>query len=165
MSRKSGGSQLTGLFVLLLCCIFAGTVLAVLLLGVDVYKNIAQSGMDGYGERTCLAYISAKVRHFDSIGSVEVMDFDGLSALKFSEDYGGGNIYVTYIYLWDGNLYELFTQDGLDIPPEAGSVIGSAEYISFTYNDGMIEAVCDTGNGAVRFVLSPRSGKAAPYEY
>ena len=161
MTDKSGGRHLTGLFVLLLCCIFAGTVFAVLLLGVDVYKNVAQRGMDGYGERTSLAYISAKVRHYDRDGSVSVVDFDGISALKLSESFGGDTVYSTYIYYWDGQLYELLMQEDLELPPDAGSPIGIAESVSFAYNaDGLIEVVCESVNGAVRLLLSPRSGKA-----
>lgn len=158
MTKSKGGGDVTTVFILLLGCIFIFCVLAVLLLGVDVYRGVAQRGLDGYGERTCLAYIAAKVRHTDREGAVAVSDFEGIPALELTETYGDVE-YVTMIYLWEGNICELFFEKSLGLPPSAGNPIAEAKSLDFQETDeGLIVIECDAGGGDVSLVLSPRSG-------
>ena len=150
---------MTTLFILLLCCIFAISVLAVLLLGVDVYRGIAQSSMTGYSERTCLAYIAAKVRHNDSVNSVTVSDIRGVPALQFSHEFDGRQ-YLTSIYLWNGQMRELFHDASIILPPDVGNPIGAAEILDFIdRGNGIIEARCYAGNSEVTMLISPRSSE------
>ena len=69
------------LFVLALFCIFAASVLSVLLAGASAYQDIADRMESQYAERTCLSYLDAKIRHYDESGMVSVESFGGQSAL------------------------------------------------------------------------------------
>lgn len=159
MRKKRAGQRITTLFVLLLGCIFALSVLSVLLLGVDVYKGISHGSLQGHRERTCLAYVAAKLRHADRLGGVKTGEFGGASAMLLSQELDGVE-YVTAIYLWQGQLCELFYEKTLDLTPSDGSVVGQAESLTFELvKENLIRVVCDAGNGPVEMMLSIRSGE------
>ena len=158
MSKSRSGQDVTTIFILLLFCVFAFSILSVLLLGVDVYRGITEASADGYGERACLAYITAKVRHSDSTDAIGIADFGGAPALELTE-YFGGVEYVTMIYLYDGNVCELFFEKSLDLPPDAGMAICPAKSLEVSpWDNGLIRVVCDPGSGPVTLLLEPRSG-------
>ena len=158
MPKNRRGQDVTTVFILLLFCVFAFALLTVLLLGVDVYRGVAQTANDGYGERTCLAYITAKVRHSDNAESIGVGEFGESTSLELTE-YFGGEEYVTKIYLHEGNVCELFFQKSLDLQPDAGMPICPAKSLEVRrWENGMLRVDCDSGTGLVTMYLESRCG-------
>ena len=139
-------------FVLIIFSIFAISVLMVLMLGASIYKNMTDISRDGQEDRMVLSYIWTKVKNNDDAGSVYVGDFDGIPALCFDQIYGE-TLYQTSIYHYDGWVYELFREKGLDLYPEDGEnilKIGALTFEELEY--GMIRA--STGEGSL--LITPR---------
>lgn len=142
------GHTIDIVFVLLLFCIFAASVLLVLLTGAGTYQGIAESMENHYQERTCINYIATKIRHYDTEGSVELVDGTGDAAikLKLSETIDG-TAYNTFIYYYNGMVMELFTEEGLEIDAGGGFEIIEAEGITFEMaSDNLLRIEC-TGAG------------------
>jgi len=148
-------------FTLALFAVFAVSVLLVLVSASKGYKSIAAATEREYNQRTALAYITAKVRHYDTDGTVSAGDFDGCNALILTEDYGGVP-YHTYIYYYDGYIRELFASSEYTLEATAGFAIMPARALSFTMQDGMLSISCTDENGAQTEVsLAVRSGREA----
>jgi len=102
-------SRSSGIVVgLLITLVFAAVMLFVLITGARFYQNIATVMEGQFKERTCLSYIVANVRHFDSAGNVSVVDFRGVDALLLREESEDLTIHKV-IYFYDGYVYELYS--------------------------------------------------------
>ena len=55
MMKRVRGHKIDTIFVLLIFCIFAVSVLMVLMLGANTYKNMTEISRDGQDERTVLS--------------------------------------------------------------------------------------------------------------
>ena len=145
-------------FVLVLFCTFAISVLMVLMVGASSYNDVTDSMTANYEDRTGVGYIAEKVRHYDADGGVDVGSFDGQNALILNENIDGEQ-YATYIYCYDGFIRELFTEAGNDLPPEAGEEIIQAEdFQAEKLTDGLIRVTCTMKDGSQPYiVLQPRT--------
>ena len=108
---KEKTSSIDTLFIIMLLCAFAASVLMVLLLGARVYGSMTRSSGENYDRRTCAAYISEKLRHGDSLGAVKTGEFDSCSALYLYSEVGGSE-YSDILYYYDGWLWELSCDKG-----------------------------------------------------
>jgi len=102
MSRK-----IDTVFVLVIFCIFAGSVMLVIMLGGGAYANINEIANENRDERILLSYIRTKIRNTDTAGAVSVGEFHGINALFLQENIGGRD-FITKIYLYNGAVHELF---------------------------------------------------------
>lgn len=151
-------------FVLVLLCVFAVSVLLVLLAGTGAYQDIAGKMEEQYEERTCISYLDAKIRHYDKAGMVSTEVFDGCEALALYEEVDGVR-YKTLIYCYDGYVRELFFEEGLSFHPDDGQKIVPAESLKVTALAGnliQLECTSETGNRET-VTLYLRSGKGADY--
>ncbi len=134
-------------FVLLLFLVFTAAVLMVLISGASAYKNISVSVEEQFQERTCLNYISTKLRHYNAEGDIYIGEIGGVPALALRESVDGEN-FVTYIYLYDGSVRELYMQENVGLPPDAGDEIIEAENIEFSMpSDNIIRVECTGADG------------------
>ena len=99
--------------------IFAVSALFLVNIGVQVYKNIVTANNDNFELRTSLSYVATKVRQADSAGMVELREMDGLRVLVLGEENEDG-AFETYLYFWDGYLYEHFMEKGGFFEPGYG---------------------------------------------
>jgi len=154
MNKMIRGRSVDTIFVLIVFSIFAFSVLMVLMLGASVYRNVNDISREGQYEHTTMSYIWTKVKNFDDAGTIHVGDFNGVPALFIDEKLGDTE-FRTAIYGYDGWLYELFSESGLEFYPEDGVRIVSVDKLSFTEMDnGLIEVT--VGNN--KLLISPRSG-------
>ena len=137
---------------LIIFCVFAVSVLTVLMFGVGAYKNMTDISREGYDERVCLSYIWTKVKNGDAAEAVYVTDFDGLPALCIDEVYGGDK-YHTVIYHYEGWVNELFYEDGLDFSPGDGMPVLKNEALSF---ERLEAGLIKISAGAESVFISPR---------
>ncbi|MCR4960277.1 MAG: DUF4860 domain-containing protein [Lachnospiraceae bacterium] len=122
MGVKTHKHTIDILFVLILFCVFAFSVIMVLGTGAGVYSNIVDGMEANYDFRTSSAYLFNKVHRSDAGGNVRCGTFGDSDALLLLEEID--NIYYcTYLYYYDGALMELFTRYGQDIAPEYGTEI------------------------------------------
>jgi len=133
-------------FVLMIFCVFAASVFLVLMLGGSIYGNMIDVSAKGQSERDSISYIRAKIKSSDSAGSISINDFNGLQALVLSEIIEESE-FVTYIYHYDGWVYELFHEKGLVFLPEDGRPIIKSDSLSFEVTDsGLIRISTDFGS-------------------
>lgn len=139
-------------FVLVLFAVFAITVLFVLMSGAGVYKNTQSLMQERYEERTALSYITAKVNHHDTDGTIYVTEFEGLDALAFKAEVGGVDS-VTYMYYYGGAVRELTCPDGIELKPDAGQEIIEAADLDFETDGDLITVTCTGSKGTSASVL------------
>jgi len=140
------GQRIDTIFVLMLFCIFAMSVLMVLMLNGRIYKNMNDLSREGYGEQVCLSYVWSRVKNEDAAGELRIGDFNGNKALCFDEKYGGVS-YSTFVYFYDGYIRELFCQSGLGLAPEDGEpVIEAKDFSVQQLENGLIEVTAEGGS-------------------
>jgi len=156
MIKNAGGKKADTVFVLIIFCVFAVSVLMVLMLGASIYRNMTEITQDGKSERTALSFIWTKVKNCDEAGSIYVGDFYGLNALCFDETLGGTE-YQTVIYHYRGWVYELFSEKNLGLLPEDGvQIIRISSLVFEEPADGLIRARAGTKS----LLLYPRGSIA-----
>ena len=139
-------------FVLIVFCVFAVSVLMVLALSAGIYKNINETSQEGYDERTALSYVWTRVKSGDSEGSISVGEFHGYSALIIDEQLSG-TLYRTLIYAHAGRLNVLFSEAGLNLTPDSGVPVVDVESMTFQQLEyGIISVSTATRT----LLLSPR---------
>lgn len=142
--------RIDGVYVLLLFAIFAGCVLMVLLFGASSYEKLVERDKNSFEQRTGAAYIAAKVRHNDILGTVQVGSFSDRNNADADEmdtlylqfvDESGEPVegYYTKIYYYDGYIREVLCEDGITLKPEDGNGIMKATDFSCSLQDGMID--------------------------
>jgi hypothetical protein len=139
-------------FVLIIFCIFAVSVLLVLMLGASTYQNMTEISRESQTERTVLSYIRTKVKNDDDAGKVYIVDFHGLSALCFEEELGGVS-YRTLIYHYDGWVYELFSESEIDLSPDTGVRVIRIDDLTFEKQE---HGLLKVSAGDMDLFISPR---------
>jgi hypothetical protein len=156
---KEKASVLDTAVVLLLMGMFVLLAIGVLILGISVYNNTNDLSSRNYAERTALSYISNQLRRADANGDIESREIGGAEALVFTQDFDGVN-YLTCLYCYDGQLRELFTEEGSVQEAASGVPIMPLAGLSFKFSDGAITVTIttdETGNSR-SLILAPRSG-------
>ena len=158
MNRALRGQKIDTIFVLIIFCVFAMSVLMVLMLGAGIYNEIVDTSREGDEPRTALSYIWTKVKNNDSINVIHIGDFQGSSALFLDEVYGD-TTYSTSIYHYDGWIYELFCEVGLEFDRESGTPVLKVSDLTFNeFDEGFIKV----SSGSMSLLLSPRAGAGDP---
>ena len=153
MTKKPRKHYLEGLMALLLFGVFAVCLLAVLLTGANTYRGLTARDRAAYDRRVSVQYLAARVRQADKAAGVEVIDFGGGDALLLRE-----GDYVTYVYVWDGFLLELYTAADNELAPGSGEEIMPAQDLAASLEDGLLRLCLTTADGqAVPLTLSLRS--------
>ena len=133
---QSHTGRLRTVAALALCALFLLLAMGLTLMGSGVYRNTVAASDENYTRRTALSYLVNQVRRGDAAGGVAVGTLDGIPAVALFEDD-----YVTYLYCYDGQLRELYTQrdsgltpaDGLEILPLNGLEISlEGSLLTFT---------------------------------
>lgn len=145
-------------FALVLFCVFAMSLLLVLLTGAKAYRGVRDNMEEQYAERTCISYIAAKVRHYDECGAVRVETFDGVPALCLTESVDGVE-YVTYLYYYEGYVCELFTDPELVLHAQDGMRIMEAASLSISQaaEDLLVVSCAGMDGDSVEVMLYLRS--------
>lgn len=113
------------LFVLALFVVFTLSALVLVILGASVYKQTVGYMDENYTARTAYSYLTEKVRQNDLYDSISIGQLEDTPALVLSREINDTS-YATYLYLYEGNLRELFMRQGSDIgtdPLSAGQEI------------------------------------------
>jgi len=161
MMRRVRGQKIDTVFVLIIFCVFAISVLMVLMLGASIYQNVNDLTQEGHNERLVLSYIWTKVKNDDEAGRISVGSFHGYAALFFDEEFDGIT-YRTMIYHYDGWVYELFSEKDLGFYPEDGKQILRIGELGFEELDnGMLRI----SSGDAYLLISLRGGALGELEY
>lgn len=151
VSRTSHSFDL--LFVMTL--MFAFIVIALLLVGFgsNLYKNTVDTAETNYQLRTALSYVSNKVNH-NAACEHSYETVNGVDALLIREQISGRS-YTTYIYYFDGALYEQFTEDAINFDPQNGTMIIEVQSFGVTVSGNILSLTATAAGGASRTVSIP----------
>ena len=163
MNTKSDNNRhvVDVLFVLAIFGVFAASSLMLVTIGANVYKKTVSNMNHNFSERTAYAYVMEKIRQNDSYETISVDEIDGTPALTFTKT-NGEDTFCTYLYLYEGQLKELFVRKdsfgGTNILSAGQDIIPMSAFTLEETNDGLIRLVLDTGSGKpITLYASPRS--------
>nr|MDD6336721.1 DUF4860 domain-containing protein [bacterium] len=148
MKKHASVHSLDIVFALLLFCAFSLSVLLVLISGSRVYQKTDSAVTQRFEERTCLSYLNARVRHADTAGSIGVGALEGVPALLIRERGMDDTVYITYLYVYEGQLMELYCQEGLSFLPQDGQAIMPAAKLEVAMaQENLLSLRCTGTNG------------------
>ena len=148
MSNKKTGVRhgMQGVFVFVLLGIFAVMSTLMVLLGAQMYRNTVDHATANNEDRVLGAYVRSMIRAEDGADDVAVEEFDGTKVLALNESIEGEN-YVTWLYCYEGQLYEQYTSAGHDFEPQSGSAICPAQSCEPKISDGLLTVDMTDGAG------------------
>ena len=120
--RKTVQHSMQGVFVFVLLGLFAVMSTLMVLLGAQMYRNTVDHTTLNNDNRVLDAYVRSMIRAGDLAGSVKIEDHDGVTALAMYDDTDGDE-YVTWLYCYEGYLYEQYTSRNDDFVPASGTAI------------------------------------------
>ena len=141
------------LFFLFACCMFF-----VLISGAKSYKNVTAIMEEQFSINTCISYVTAKVRHYDSEGAVIIGKIGDTDALLLKEMIDGEE-YLTYLYCYDGSLMELFCSADMEVFPIEGQKIMELDSLELSTDDDLIHFSCEINEKQASTSVLLQSGK------
>ena len=170
MSGKSRSVQhsMQGVFVFVLLGLFALMSTLMVLLGAQMYRGTVAHSQANSDSRVLGAYVRSMVRAQDTAGGVRVERQGEMPVLALHEDIDGTD-YVTWIYGWEGSVYEQFTEAAYAFKPEAGTIICGAGGFEPQIENGLLTirarlGVDDTRTIQVALRCGQESGAAEASE-
>ncbi|SDB29324.1 MULTISPECIES: DUF4860 domain-containing protein [unclassified Butyrivibrio] len=151
------------LFVIALLFLFAMGALMLIALGSSIYKRSVTTLAENYDRRTAYAYITEKLRQYDTEGNISTDIFNKSGALRIDTTIGTVD-YVTYLYEYEGSLMELFSRaDAGTLLPESGQRIMDINNLEITSKgEGLLQITITLTDGKdLTFITSKRSGTGA----
>lgn len=115
------GRSITAFFSLLLFDIFTLLLLTLLLFSAKAYQISVKGQEENQNLHTAMTYVTTKLRQYDDT-KVFLNDFNGYEALCLQDEINGRS-FITYIYLFDKELKELFATPNASVSPEMGTTI------------------------------------------
>lgn len=148
--KNQPNSSIHIILPIILFCIFAVCAILVVLFGARVYSSMIQKSDLNYTARTSLSYIREKVRQNENTGSIAVRSIGGNDCLVLKE-HAGGTLYCTYIYVYDGNLCELYTKARSKVHADAGTAVIPLRKMNIKkINDHLLSIKCTDNSGTLR---------------
>lgn len=137
------------LFVLALFGVFAASALMLVTIGANVYKQNIANMSANFTKRTAYSYITEKLRQNDTADAVSMGELDGTEALVLSQEMDGVT-YITYLYLYDGYLKELYVRKGSftgsDLLSAGQNILALSSFSMEPLSHDLIKLTLDTGD-------------------
>ena len=148
MSKNRGSVQhsMQGVFVFVLLGLFAVMSTLMVLLGAQMYRNTVDRSTANNEDRVLSAYVRSMIRAEDTRDAMAVGEYDGVKTLAMREDLDG-EPYVTWLYCYDGQMYEYFTSDDGTFNPESGTAICPAQRFEPSLENGLLTVDMINGKG------------------
>lgn len=146
------------LFLLLLFGIFVLSALSVVLVGTKAYKRVQANMDENYTRRTGIAYVSEKIRQYDSENMISLKKIKGKDVLVLKKE-GKSDLYAAYLYEEEHYLKELFLKDGQTPDFAYGQKILKIGGISLTEEKHQIYRLVleDENGGKTQVYLHPKT--------
>ncbi len=139
------------IFTLALFCVFTASALIVTFIGANVYKQTINTMNDNFNVDTAVSYITTKLQQSDVKNGVSVASIGTTPAIMLSNKYDDSDVeFVTYIYCYQDNLYELFTKKDMPVTPDMGTKIIPVNSLNFEIQD----------NGNVKFKITDENNSS-----
>ena len=107
------------LFPIILFFIFTISAVVVILLATRIYESTTRASGLNDTSRTALSYVSEKIHQSDSFNTITLGTLDDCEALiiTHTDELAG---YITYIYVYENQLKELFIKNGVTAKASVG---------------------------------------------
>lgn len=151
------------LFMLLIFFLFTLLSLLVILIGARAYDSIVKDMDRNNQMRASLSYVANKVRAGDEADAINIRNLQNTDVLTIRADYGG-EPYLTYIYFYNGCIWEQFTKADQTFRPGSGDKITPIKSFRFSKDGGnqlCLSAEDDSGRKFAMQVALRSEGKAA----
>ena len=145
-NHKTVQHSMQGVFVFVLLGLFAVMSTLMVLLGAQMYRNTVDRAAANNEDRVLGAYVRSMIRAEDAANAMETGEYDGVKTLAMREDLDG-EMYVTWLYCYDGQLYEWFTSDDGYFNPESGTAICPAQRFEPRLENGLLTVDMTNGKG------------------
>lgn len=139
MKREERGRALTGALAFLLLAIFAVGATQLTLLGAQAYRATVARRQAHNQERIIPAVIRGAVRAESAADAVSVEELDGVCCLTVRSEEDG-QTYLRRVYVWNGNLCELFTSAGRTFAPDGGETLCPAQAMQAEISGNLLTA-------------------------
>ncbi|WP_326910354.1 DUF4860 domain-containing protein [Sedimentibacter sp. MB31-C6] len=147
------------IFVMLLFLTIVILSVMIIILGSDIYTNIKDERDSNYEIRVSLSYISNKLRQADNSKSINIKTIHETPAIVINETYDSLN-YETWIYYYDGYLYEIFIDEGTEFSLSDGMKVLKIDNFSiYKKNGNLYEFSINSGDYSSELVLSLNSNQ------
>lgn len=148
-------SSVTTLFTLLVFLLFSVLSLLLVLTGAKSYRGIVNSMEANQQTRTSLSYVTNKI-HAAGAGEVSLQNAAGRAAIVISSRYGEQD-YKTYIYEYNGTVYEWLARADKTFQPGAGDTITAVSAFTVEQDGQMLRltAAGKDGKALTASVLLP----------
>ncbi len=146
---KNSKHMIDFIFPIALFFVFASTALIILLFSANIYQNVVNESNTNFQQGTVLSYITEKIHQNDSAGdqTISLSEFDQIPALAISQTYGE-HTYTTYIYELNGELKEIFIQDGITASADTGTTIMQIKDLEITeISEDLYQISCTSTDG------------------
>ena len=122
---KTKHTSISSVAPILLFAFFAVLASTVLLTGAGIYRSRIESDRAAWEKRTASQYLSMRIRQSEEANTFFVGDFEERIPSEsgntfFSLEFYEGILYSTRIYVWNGNLCELFAPHEADFDKSSG---------------------------------------------
>lgn len=144
--RRNVQHSMQGVFVFVLLGLFAVMSTLMVLLGAQMYRNTVDHATQNNEGRVLGAYVRSMIRAEDAAEAVSVEEYDGVKALALRETIDDEE-YVTWLYSYEGQLYEQFTGADRDFSPVSGTAICPAERFEPSIEGGLLTVNMVDGAG------------------
>lgn len=161
MKQKGENSAITALSALVLLCVFAAGMIAVLLTGVEVYRRISDSTARSYDSRTIVQYLATKVRQASDPDGILLSCFGDGTCLRIEEQVEAEK-FQTRIYIHDGWLMEVFASVDEDLSPGEGERILPVRSFDGTVEGNLIRLAVLDETGRLHTVVLALRGERTP---
>lgn len=148
--RETSGATERGA-VLLLLYLFVLTLCGAAAVGLTVYRRVTERTEQNFTARTALSYLANQTRRADR---VVIAELDGVSVLRLTADVNG-TPYDTYLYCLDGSLRELFCEQGLALPAEAGVEVLALDRLSVQQSNEVLVLTAEKDGTVARTAVYP----------
>ncbi len=160
MKKETGNRHIIDMvFVVALLFLFSMSAIMLIALGSSIYSRGVSVMKKNYESRTAYAYITEKLRQYDTDGSISVGNIGRSVALKINSRLDGEE-YVTYLYEYNGELREIFAKANAGkLRPSAGQKIMDISTLDIEpKGEGLLEITVTLMDGTdVTFVTSKKS--------
>ena len=150
---------ISGVFVFLLLGIFAIFSTIMVVMGAKAYRGMVEKADVHNSIRVASSYIRTMLRSNDETGVLRVEDVNGIQTITMENDYG--DIYVTRIYLYDGQLREWFALAEIPFEPANGETVCSLDTMLAELKDGLLHVVVSEHGTEMEIDYAPRTAEPA----
>lgn len=120
--KISNEHRIDTIFILALLVLFAMTSFLVVAIGAKQYQSIADNMTANYETRTITAYLQEKINQSDCSDVLTICTIGNSDALKLTQKIQEQS-YDTYIYAYDGYLWEITVSSLTAVAPGNGQKI------------------------------------------